>query len=122
MNQNQSASHTASLLARAARILGVVLGFAGIVWGVHAFVRDVDESGRRQAEAVALAAEQLRSGPCSDEAHLLATTFGVGDQFACPNIRHRMQVQPATVGGEEIGALVLCKCVRGGDDDARADR
>jgi hypothetical protein len=55
--------------------------------------------------------EAERNAPCRDSARLIATTTGSPDDMVCPNKLHRIEVQPATLAGEEIGATVTCRCV-----------
>lgn len=52
--------------------------------------------------------------PCHDESTLVATTSGSPNSTECLNRNHRMHVEPVTRSGEEIGALVFCKCERDG--------
>lgn len=50
--------------------------------------------------------------PCKDYATLVATTGGSPSNSTCSNRNHRIEVQTATLAGEEIGAPVTCRCVR----------
>lgn len=58
---------------------------------------------------------QIWEGPCADETKLLATTTGSPDTFKCWNRAHRIEVQTATLAGEEIATAVTCRCVRAVD-------
>jgi hypothetical protein len=53
--------------------------------------------------------------PCRDTLTLAATTAGSPNGATCTNKLHRMIVETKTVGAEEIGVAVFCKCVR--DDE-----
>ena len=52
--------------------------------------------------------------PCHDTLTLVATTAGSPNGERCTNRLHRMIVETKTVGAEEIGVAVFCKCVRDG--------
>lgn len=56
--------------------------------------------------------ECVRNSPCQDSSTLLATTAGSPDAFSCDNKNHRMRAETVTKAGEEIGALVICECIR----------
>ena len=50
--------------------------------------------------------------PCRDTLTLAATTAGSPNGATCTNKLHRMIVETKTVGAEEIGVAVFCKCIR----------
>lgn len=56
--------------------------------------------------------EKQFNGPCRDASTLVATTAGSPNYSVCTNRLHRMHVEPVTRAGEEIAALVFCKCER----------
>lgn len=75
-----------------------------------------DNQTDRIANDRARRAHEEAFGRCVESATLLATTTGSPSDHSCPNVKHRMRVQPATIaGGEEIGALVFCECPRDRD-------
>ena len=55
-------------------------------------------------------AEAKLQGPCEQKVILVATTVGSPSRGWCDDPRHQLQVQVATLSGEEIGVTVACRC------------
>jgi hypothetical protein len=55
--------------------------------------------------------ERRRNELCLDDTVLLATATGSPSRHTCSNKLHRARVQPMTLSGEKIGAIVFCECV-----------
>ena len=83
----------------------IIAAVVAVLGGFGAFIYYGEK--RHMAEA-----NEKRTGHCFDASRVIATTAGSPDDYTCPNIGHRMRLQPVTKAGEEIGAVVFCECQR----------
>lgn len=66
---------------------------------------------REAAELHAAESAAMARVPCVEETTLLATTAGSPDDVKCKHPRHVIETKPATLAGEEIGVVVVCRCL-----------
>jgi len=85
-----------------------MIRFAFVVVAVLA-VAGCDQKLRQELNRTkALLAEV--GGDCQEIVTLVATTAASPSVAICKHPKHRIEVQPSTLSGEEIGAVVVCRC------------